>query len=54
MSAPAIRRKATEDLDIEGCKPRVALNGATDSASRHAGPDCDPAACCGRGFADLP
>lgn len=27
MSAPAMQRKAAETLEIEGCKPRIVLNG---------------------------
>jgi len=54
MSAPAVRRKAAESLEFEGCKRGLALNWPTDSASRHAGHEGDPAARCKRGFADLP
>jgi hypothetical protein len=54
MSAPAVRRKAAENLEFEGCKLGLALNWPTDSASRHAGPESEPAARCDRGFADLP
>lgn len=54
MSAPAMRRKAAESLEVEGYKLGIALNWPTDPASRHTGPKRIPATHCGRGFAEHP
>ena len=54
MSASAMRRKAAEGLEVASRAKRIALNVPRDSTSRHGGPEGDPAARCGRVFADLP